>query len=258
MSDDLRVDVEHEQELLRVFSTRLNQLLDEHDYPKVPNQRMTRLATEFNASPSGARKWCRGEAIPSPGTLSKIALRFSTSLDYLLGLRDTHAAPNCKCTGKEVIAVPLYALDHFPASGEVESGKFRQVRSIYFEADENSVDVGNRFFAECWVDLNNPKIRKGDILLVDMNETHLTENGIYLFRTPTMLCIRRLVARLDGNAELIVEYGDRKDSDLVGPAEISFNQSKSPNEPASGVGIKVIGRVVAKIVKLDPRIHGLL
>jgi len=79
--------------------------------------------------------------------------------------------------GREVIDVPLYALDHFPASGEVESGKFRQVRTIYFEADEGSFDVGNRFFAECWVDLNNPKIRKGDILLVDMNETHLTENG---------------------------------------------------------------------------------
>jgi len=258
VSNDLCVDVEHEQELLQVFAVRLTQLLDEHGYPKIPNQRITRLATEFNASLSGVRKWCTGKAIPSPGTLSKIAQRFSTSLDYLLGLRDTNVAPNCKCTGKDVIEVPLFTLESHPTQGEAVSGQFRQVKTIYFETDDSSTDVGNRFFAECWIDLNNPKIRKGDILLVDMNETHLTENGIYLFRTPTMLCLRRLVARLNGNAELIVEYGDRKDSDLLGPAEITFNQSKSPNEPASDTGIKVIGRVVAKIVKLDPRIQGLL
>lgn len=259
MSDSLNGDVaEQEQTLLNIFATRLNNLLDIAEYPAIPNQRFARLAKEFNASASGVRKWCLGLAMPSPGTLVRMSIRFSASIDYLLGLREDPTTPDCGCT-TPTMEIPLYLLEStLLPNGEAATGTFYKVKSVYFETDKQNPDRGNRFFVECWVDLHNPRLRKGDILLVDSNETHLTENGIYILKTPSMLCVRRLVPHMDGQIEMIVEYGDKKDSSMLSPTSISFNATKSLNEPSLKEGVKVIGRVIAKIVKLDPRIQGLI
>ncbi len=255
--DSAQEAIEQQRALIELFAERLNRLLDSHDYPKVAQHRYAKLAEEFGNSVSGARKWCMGLAIPSPNTLTKIAQRLTTSTDYLLGLVDKSEA-NSKALGP-VVECPRFILEsESVVNGEVAGGRFRRISSAYFGVDEQANDGKKICLVECWTDLENPRMRKGEALFVDVNETRLIDNEIYLLRTQNVVCIRRLKAHLNGEIELLVEYADRNNSAVFTRSDIHFNASCSINEAAAASGVKIVGRVVGKIVKYDLRISGLM
>src|SRR5688572_11120791 len=98
-----------ERDILQLFSQRLNAVLDERGYSRVPHQRYLQLKEEGLGSTSGVRKWCIGEAIPSPETLARLSRRLGASIDYLLGL-----AHDLEGTQRElgpVVEIPVYSLN---------------------------------------------------------------------------------------------------------------------------------------------------
>lgn len=259
-AETMDVDAIQEVELIELFASRLNQTLDLHSYPRVQIQRISKLAADLDVSVSGARKWCVGVAIPSPGTLTKIARRFNVSVDYLLGLRENRVAPNCKYNDIKSVEIPLYSLAGSSVLyDDSESPLFRKLKSIYVECDPAVAHYKNLSLLESWIDLPSMSIRKGDALLVDTSAKPLIDDGIYLLRTKSMICLRRFVARMDGKIEMTTECGScNGESSCVGPNEITHNSSGNLNESGPSQGVKIIGRVIAKFLKIDPRIPGFI
>lgn len=258
MREQTHIDVDDEHSLLLVFSRRLNRLLDRHGYSKVQNQRAQRLATEFDVSLSGTRNWLIARAIPSPGSMKKIALRLNTSIDYLLGITDNTTIRTPGATiSNELISIPVYVLGKQNRHLQSDSVLFEQTREVWFSPREGELKNSDFFFIESWIDLRNPSVRKGDLLLIDSSERYLTENGIYILCTQAMVCIRRINTKLDGQIEMVVGYGDRTDTDYIRVEDIMFNEGVVLKE-INKTGIKIIGRVVAKIVKLDRCVDQLL
>jgi transcriptional regulator with XRE-family HTH domain len=66
------------------FAKRLNQALDELEFPISGAGRQTQLAKMFHVSQKGARKWLVGEAMPSMARLTEMARDLGLSAEWLL------------------------------------------------------------------------------------------------------------------------------------------------------------------------------
>lgn len=258
-TDDLKAATKQEEELMKEFSRRLNDLLECRGYPSVQIQRFTKLAEDLDASISGVRKWCLGIAIPSPVTLVRMAQLFNVSIDYLLTLRDAETEHDVR-PSKTRVDLPLCVINHRASQdGDCPQAAFKKLRTIsldYGDPEPSVPPSRHRFLVENWTDMTDPSLRVGDLLLVETSENFLTEDGIYLIRTPSMLCLRRSIAQMDGRVQLTAEHRGRKESTVVESKEIVFNKSKTLDEPAPKSGIQIIGRIVAKILKLDSQVLG--
>lgn len=244
---------------MKEFSRRLNDLLEARGYPTVQIQRFTKLAEDLNASISGVRKWCLGIAIPSPLTLVRMAEHFNVSTDYLLNLRDAESEINV-VPSRTRVNLPLCVIDRRGSQdGNCTQAAFKELRTISIDYGDKEMSVprsNHRFLVENWSDMTDPSLRVGDLLIVETGENYLTEDGIYLLRTQSMLCLRRIIAQMDGRVQLTSEHRGEKESTVVEPKEIVFNKSKTLDEPAPKSGIQIIGRIVAKILKLDSQVLG--
>jgi transcriptional regulator with XRE-family HTH domain len=258
-TDDLKATTKQEEELMKEFSRRLNDLLEARGYPTVQIQRFTKLAEDLNASISGVRKWCLGIAIPSPLTLVRMAEHFNVSTDYLLNLRDAESEINV-VPSRTRVNLPLCVIDRRGSQdGNCTQAAFKELRTISIDYGDKEMSVprsNHRFLVENWSDMTDPSLRVGDLLIVETGENYLTEDGIYLLRTQSMLCLRRIIAQMDGRVQLTSEHRGEKESTVVEPKEIVFNKSKTLDEPAPKSGIQIIGRIVAKILKLDSQVLG--
>jgi transcriptional regulator with XRE-family HTH domain len=258
-TDDLNATSKQEEELMKEFSRRLNDLLECRGYPTVQIQRFAKLAEDLDASVSGVRKWCLGIAIPSPVTLVRMAQLFGVSADYLLTLRDAETELDVR-PSKTRVDLPLCVIDRRGSQdGDCPQAAFKTLRTISIDYGDQEMAVprsNHRFLVENWSDMSDPSLRVGDLLVVETNENYLTEDGIYLLRTQSMLCLRRIIAQMDGRVELTAEHRGRVESTIMDPKEIVFNKSKTLDEPAPKRGIQIIGRIVAKILKLDSQVLG--
>jgi hypothetical protein len=143
--------------------------------------------------------------------------------------------------------------------GDCPQAAFKTIRTISIDYGDKAMSVprsSHRFLVENWTDMTDPSLRVGDLLVVETSENYLTEDGIYLLRTQSMLCLRRIIAQMDGRVELTSEHRGRVESTIMQPKEIVFNKSKTLDEPAPKSGIQIIGRIVAKILKLDSQVLG--
>lgn len=258
-TDDLNATSKQEEELIKEFSRRLNDLLECRGYPTVQIQRFAKLAEDLDASVSGVRKWCLGIAIPSPVTLVRMAQLFGVSADYLLTLRDAETEIDVR-PSKSRVDLPLCVIDRRGSQdGDCPQAAFKTLRTISIDYGDKEMAVprsNHRFLVENWSDMSDPSLRVGDLLVVETSENYLTEDGIYLLRTQSMLCLRRIIAQMDGRVELTSEHRGRVESTIMDPKEIVFNKSKTLDEPAPKSGIQIIGRIVAKILKLDSQVLG--
>lgn len=258
-TDDLNATSKQEEELMKEFSRRLNDLLECRGYPTVQIQRFAKLAEDLDASISGVRKWCLGIAIPSPVTLVRMAQLFNVSTDYLLTLRDADTELDVR-PSKSRVDLPLCVIDRRGSQdGDCPQAAFKTLRTISIDYGDKEMSVprsSHRFLVENWTDMTDPSLRVGDLLVVETSENYLTEDGIYLLRTQSMLCLRRIIAQMDGRVELTSEHRGRVESTIMQPKEIVFNKSKTLDEPAPKSGIQIIGRIVAKILKLDSQVLG--
>jgi transcriptional regulator with XRE-family HTH domain len=258
-TDEQKVAFKDEEELMQEFSRRLNDLLDCRGYPTIQIQRFAQLAEDLDASVSGVRKWCVGLAIPSPVTLAKMAQHFKVSTDYLLSLRDADTESDVR-PSKTRVDLPLCVIDRRSSQdGECPQPAFKRLRTISIDYGDKEMSIprsNHRFLVENWTDMTDPSLRVGDLLVVETSENYLTEDGIYLLRTQSMLCLRRIIAQMDGRVQLVSEHRGQKESTVIDAKEIVFNRSKSLDEPAPKSGIQIIGRIVAKILKLDSQVLG--
>lgn len=65
------------------FSRRLNNLLDENNYPAKHEGRQTQLGIDFGVTQKGARKWLEAEAIPRRNKIMEMARRFKVNTVWL-------------------------------------------------------------------------------------------------------------------------------------------------------------------------------
>lgn len=72
----------------QAFSERLNKVLDDRKTPPKGAGRQIALATEWEVSQKGARKWLEGEAIPELARLISMATKYGVSFEWLATGRD--------------------------------------------------------------------------------------------------------------------------------------------------------------------------
>lgn len=65
------------------FAERLNEVLDDAQFPAKRFGRQTSLAKEFGVSQRGVSNWLEGAALPRMAYLQGISLRFGCSIDWL-------------------------------------------------------------------------------------------------------------------------------------------------------------------------------
>ena len=110
--------------ILKAFGERLNRALDAAQYPRQYSGRYTRLAETYGVSVQTARKWCRGEGIPSPAVLLAMAQDFGTTIDYLVGGSSVDIPPNLP-----LHAIPLFRLP--PFADDTRHTEFFTTDTIY-------------------------------------------------------------------------------------------------------------------------------
>lgn len=81
---ELMVTIDEKQ----AFSARLNLVLDEEGLPPKGRGRQNKLASDWDLSQKGVRKWLEGEGIPETTRLIEMAKRYRVSFEWLATGRD--------------------------------------------------------------------------------------------------------------------------------------------------------------------------
>jgi len=89
------------------FALRLNEALDEADFPPMGEGRQARLAKAVDATPRNVGKWLRGEAFPPTSRLVKIANMLNVRSNWLLsGTGEKYQASETRVPAEQIGADP--------------------------------------------------------------------------------------------------------------------------------------------------------
>jgi phage repressor protein C with HTH and peptisase S24 domain len=206
-----------------------------------------RLARAAGISPSALRKWLRGEAEPSRERLIAFADTAGVPIGWLVrgeGAQPAlHKAPEQDpaeaeegTAGNETLRRAFLALPSRATAAAAGAGSPDPDHTVEFIA-----------FRHDWIRTNfelqpedvelitavgdsmEPRIRHGDLLLVDIRQTDFTEFGIYVFEARGERIVKRVQRKFDGTLFVI------SDNTVYQPEIIS---SKLAEE------ITVIGKVI--------------
>lgn len=220
--------------MIKLFSERLNHLLDKVDCPHAINARMACVASKFDVSPQTARKWLRGKALPNPLILCEMARRFSISLDWLLsGVPATQTS--------KTVDIPIYSVE----TSAPASMALRKTGTSWYEHGCNEC-TSNRAWIVNWIPMANPEFGLGDQILIDMDDLRILEDRIFLIRCGSMLMWRTLVLSMDGQfAACVTTSTGRYSSELLDPDNIDFNTTGEINATPPRETPFILGRAVA-------------
>ena len=107
------------------FSQRLNQLLDQHNFPPKNMGRITLLSELFEITHKGAGNWLNGKAIPSRRMLKTIGEHFGVSVEWLIF---GHQPDGALTAGN--IDIPVISKDQILSFLEGKISDFNQYISV--------------------------------------------------------------------------------------------------------------------------------
>lgn len=226
-------------QIVKTFSARLNTLLDNAGFPSVNAGRYSALGARYGAARQQAHRWCNAQAIPGPHILTRIAIDFGTTLDWLFGVDSMTSAG---------IEVPLYRLK----SPDVEAvqSNFQMLGRMRFLP---SSPAAGRSYAllQNWAESLDPPFSRGEELLVDLSSQSLDEGGYYVIRTATSTSIRKAVIQPGGTSVRFIRstplntYGA-----TYSVEEIYHNETQRFDANWTQPGVLVLGRVEASMRSL--------
>ena len=221
-------------QIIRMFSTRLNILLDNAGFASVNAGRYSSLGVKYGVARQQAHRWCNAQALPSPHILVKIAVDFGTTLDWLFGVESLTSA------GSEI---PLYALKS--ADFEAVPSNFSLLGRMRFLA---SSPTAGRSYAiiQNWAESLHPQFARGEELLVDLGSQSLDDGGIYVVRTATSTSVRKATIQPDGASVRFDRTTPHSTHSFTyAIEEIFHNESQRFDADWRQPGVLVLGRVDA-------------
>ena len=211
------------------------------------------LAEKAEINPVQLSKYERGLNTPGSKTLSKLAKALDVTMDELSegeekvvtpmmkGLHGSFmstATSNCnagetsKPVESEFVLVPRYNVSGSCGGGAlVENEEIVDYLSFRREWIKNSLRIGEKSLAVINVkgDSMEPRLRDGDLVLLDTSTKHVECNAIYALQFNGGLSIKRVQRFMSGALEII---SDNK----------TYKTEMIPPEQANSV--RVVGRVV--------------
>ena len=230
--------------VVKTFSARLNTLLDNAGFPSVNAGRYSALGTRYGVARQQAHRWCNAQALPGPHILTRIAVDFGTTLDWLFGVEAMTSA------GAEI---PLYRLKS-PDIEAVQSN-FQLLGRMRFLA---SSPAAGRSYAilQNWAESLDPPFGRGEELLVDLSSQSLDDDSYYVIRTASSTSVRKASIQADGvsvkfiRTTLLNTYASTYHVD-----DIFHNESQRFDADWRQPGVLLLGRVEATTRSLLPRIQ---
>ena len=229
-------------QIIRMFSARLNTLLDNAGFASVNAGRYSNLGVKYGVARQQAHRWCNAQALPSPHILVKIAVDFSTTLDWLFGVESQTSA------GSEI---PLYALKS--ADFEAVQSNFQLLGRMRFLASSPTAG-GSYAIVHNWAESLDPPFSRGEELLVDLGAQSLDDGGFYVIRTATSTSVRKATIQPDGISIRFDRTTTLNSLSTSYPIEEIFhNESQRFDADWRQPGVLVLGRVEATTRSLLPQ-----
>ena len=146
-------------------------------------------AAEFcGVSDNTISNWVNKRAVPSIDTMQQIADWFGVSLQELLfGDEAT--------TSLDIVAVPEYDIDFSCGNGKSLFEDRDPVRYVYYLRSwfvENSINPRRAVRVRIKGDSMKPFLWEGDSALLNLDEVHVVDGGVYAFGIDDDLFIKRL------------------------------------------------------------------
>lgn len=232
-------DADGAAQIVKTFSSRLNTLLDNAGFPSVNAGRYSALGARYAVARQQAHRWCNAQALPGPHILTRIAIDFGTTLDWLFGVESMTSAG---------IEVPLYRL-RSPDVEAVQSNFLMLGRMRFLP----SSPTAGRCYAilQNWSESLEPPFLRGEELLIDLSSQSLDEGGYYVIRTATSTSVRKAVIEPGGTS---VRFIRSTPLNTFGSSyqveDIFHNETQRFDATWTHPGVLVIGRVEATMRSL--------
>lgn len=226
-------------QIVKTFSSRLNTLLDNAGFPSVNAGRYSALGTRYGVARQQAHRWCNAQAIPGPHILTRIAIDFGTTLDWLFGVDSMTSAG---------IEVPLFRLKSMDV--EAVQSNFQMLGRMRFLP---SSPAAGRSYAilQNWSESLDPPFLRGEELLIDLSSQSLDEGGYYVIRTASSTSIRKAAIQPGGASVRFIRstplntFGATYEVD-----EIFHNETQRFDTSWTQPGVLVLGRIEATMRSL--------
>ncbi|EPE67415.1 helix-turn-helix transcriptional regulator [Pasteurella multocida] len=183
---------------------------------------------------STLQKWENNEREPSAGMIIKLSQILQTTPTYLLTGDDPVGAliyVNRNGTDDNLIDIPEYDVNVSAGNGSFNEGLFAPTNLITFSKEWlKRMHIYEKKLAIFWAsgDSMSPTIENGDMLLVDLNNKHLREGGIFIVQNSDSMWVKRV--REDWNAiELL------SDNTIYKPIRINAEDAEH---------LQIVGRVI--------------
>ena len=146
-------------------------------------------AAEFcNVSDNTVGNWVNKRAVPSIDTMQQIADWFGVSLQELLFGDET-------ATSLDIVAIPEYDIDFSCGNGKSLFEDREPVRYVYYLRswfEDNQINPRRAVRVRIKGDSMKPFLWEGDSALLDLDEVHVVDGGVYAFGIDEDLFIKRL------------------------------------------------------------------
>lgn len=228
-------------ELIYAFGKRLGELLDTiPDYPVERALRASSLATRFEVSVQTARKWLKGDALPNPVTLIAVAQYLNVSLDYLLSGVTIASDPRAA-----LAKIPVFMLND--AASASEMGSFVQDGTMYCDPQDGEDDTRPRAWVRNWIGTLEPAFTHSDLILLDLMDTRVIDDAIFLVRSETLTSWRHVFVPLTGDAVFrFTAKSGRQEESVIPISQIEVNTTGDINaRPSQPHRVMLVGRAIA-------------
>ncbi len=184
------------------------------------------FAQKTNKSASHIYKICRGASRPSMGYLQYLYDEFKVDLNWLLtGEQNENSQPMGAQSDQELIFAPMFDVQASAGFGTEVSA---EDIDDYFAFNKNwlsrqlNVSSDQLAFVNISGDSMLPTLNAGDNVLVDLSQTSLPREGIYLLHTEQGLMAKRLKPKADGVIQVCSDNPEY-DNWLINPQNAEYN-----------------------------------
>jgi peptidase S24-like protein len=213
------------------FARRLNEAFDKIGIPEKHKGRYTAIAKLFTVTPVAAKDWCDGVSYPSVDKLVQILHTVRTSADWLLFGRTLNP--------EKFLAPPQNELNV-----DATAVRSRQIVDyIAFDREwlKSFGDAEGVALILVVGDAMEPSLRPDDLVLVDLTERGMHDNGIYVFllEEDASLIVRRVHRNVDGTLDIRCDNPQYHDQH----ARVRYKDQRFLTESATMLPLTCIGRV---------------
>lgn len=202
---------------------------------KVLKLNQTEFGKKIGITMRAVQKWENGESKPQNSTLKSLINTFHVNPDWLLnGTGEMFIGENRQQEVSDIISIPYYPEVSAAAGSGALVYDENTVKHLQISSAIINISTGDNV---CLINATGnsmqPVIDDRDLLLVDLSQKLITDEGIYVIRLDTTLVVKRVQKILNGIILI-------SDNPQYPPREISADNFNE-NDAA------VIGKVIAVI-----------